>query len=135
MSEPQLVTPDDPTHFKGFEGFKQFEYRSFPSIHASANFAVAAVISSEMRRRWPGRLKWVPPVLYTVAAFPTVSRLYLRRHWTSDLVLGSFAGVVTGLKVERYHHTHPGNKLDKFFLGVRAGPDGSARLVLFEHRF
>jgi hypothetical protein len=129
------VTPDDPTHFKAFEGFKQFEYRSFPSIHASANFAVAAVISSEMKRRWPGRLRWVPPVLYTVASFPTVSRLYLRRHWASDLVLGSFAGIVTGLKVERYHHTHPGNKLDKFFLGVRAGPDGSARLVLFEHRF
>jgi hypothetical protein len=129
------VTPDDPTHFKGFEGFKQFEYRSFPSIHASANFAVAAVISSEMKRRWPGRLRWVPPVLYTVASFPTVSRLYLRRHWASDLVLGSFAGVVTGLKVEKYHHTHPGNKLDRFFLGVRAGPDGTARLVLFEHRF
>jgi hypothetical protein len=129
------VTPDDPTHFDAFQGFKQFEYRSFPSIHASANFAVAAVISSEMKRRWPGRLRWVPPVLYTVAAFPTVSRLYLRRHWASDLVLGSFAGVVTGLKVERYHHTHPGNKLDKFFLGVRAGPDGTAHLVLFEYRF
>jgi PAP2 superfamily len=128
------VTPDDPTHFKAFEGFKQFEYRSFPSIHASANFAVAAVISSEMKRRWPGRLRWVPPLLYTVATFPTVSRLYLRRHWTSDLVLGSFAGVVTGLKVEKYHHTHPGNKLDKFFL-MRVGPDGTARLVLFEHRF
>jgi hypothetical protein len=129
------ITPDDPTHFKAFEGFKQFEYRSFPSIHASANFAVAAVISSEMRRRWPGRMGWVPPVLYTAAAFPTVSRLYLRRHWASDLILGSFAGVVTGLKVHKYHHTHPGNKLDKFFLGVRAGPDGTARLVLFEHRF
>jgi hypothetical protein len=129
------VTPDDPTNFDAFQGFKQFEYRSFPSIHASANFAVAAVISGEMKRRWPGRLKWVPPALYTIAAFPTVSRLYLRRHWMSDLVLGSFAGVVAGRKVEQYHHTHPGNKIDKFMLGVRAGPDGSAQLVLFEHRF
>ena len=129
------VTPDDPTNFDAFQGFKQFEYRSFPSIHASANFAVAAVISGEIKRRWPGRLRWVSPALYTLAAFPTVSRLYLRRHWTSDLVLGSFAGVVAGKKVEQYHHTHPGNKIDKFMLGVRAGPDGSARLVLFEHRF
>jgi hypothetical protein len=129
------VTPDDPTHFKAFEGFKQFEYRSFPSIHASANFAVAAVISSEVRRRWPGRMRWVPPLLYTAASFPTVSRLYLRRHWASDLILGSFAGVVTGLKVHKYHHTHPGNRLDKFFLGVGAGSDGGARVVLFEHRF
>lgn len=129
------VTPDDPTHFKAFEGFKQFEYRSFPSIHASANFAVAAVISSEVKRRWPGKARWVPPVLYTVATLPTVSRLYLRRHWTSDLLLGSFVGVLTGLKIEGYHHTHPGNKIDKIFLRVRAAPDGSARLVLFEHRF
>src|SRR5688572_19774822 len=129
------VTPNDPTHFKAFEGFKQFEYRSFPSIHASANFAVAAVISSEMKRRWPGKARWVPPVLYTAATLPTVSRLYLRRHWMSDLLLGSFVGVLTGLKIERYHHTHPGNKVDKFFLGVRSGPDGSAQLVLFEHRF
>lgn len=129
------VTPDDPTHFKGFQGFKQFEYRSFPSIHASANFAVAGVISSEMRRRWPGKATWVPPLLYTAATLPTVSRLYLRRHWTSDLLLGSFVGVLTGLKVERYHHTHPDNKIDRFVLGVRPGPDGSAQVVLFEHRF
>jgi hypothetical protein len=129
------VTPDDPTNFDAFQGFKQFEYRSFPSIHASANFAVAAVVSSEMKRRWPDRMEWVPPVLYTVAALPTASRLYLRRHWMSDLVLGAFVGIMTGRKIERYHHTHPGNKIDKFFLGVQTAPDGSARLVLFEHRF
>ena len=129
------VTPDDPTNFDTFQGFKQFEYRSFPSIHASANFAVAAVVSSEMKRRWPGRMGWVPPVLYTAAALPTASRLYLRRHWMSDLVLGSFVGIMTGRKIEQYHHTHPGNKIDKFFLGVRSAPDGSAQLVILEHRF
>ena len=129
------VTPDDPTHFKAFEGFKSFEHRSFPSIHASANFAVAAVISGEMKRRWPGKARWVPPLLYTAATLPTVSRLYLRRHWTSDLVLGSFVGVLTGIKVERYHHTHPNNKIDRFVLGVRPAPNGSAQLILFEHRF
>lgn len=129
------VTPDDPTNFDPFQGFKQFEYRSFPSIHASANFAVAAVISGEMKRRWPGRMRWVPPLLYTAATLPTVSRLYLRRHWMSDLVLGAFVGVLTGQKIEQYHHTHPGNKMDKFFLGAKVGPDGSARLVLFELQF
>ncbi|MDQ4079918.1 MAG: phosphatase PAP2 family protein [Gemmatimonadota bacterium] len=129
------VTPDNPTHFKGFEGFKSFEHRSFPSIHASANFAVAAVISAEMKRRWPGKARWVPPLLYTAASLPTMSRLYLRRHWASDLLLGSFVGVLTGLKVEHYHHTHPNNKIDRWVLGARPGPNGGAQLILFEHRF
>ena len=129
------VTPDDATNFDAFQGFKQFEYRSFPSIHASANFAVAAVVSNEMKRRWPGRMRWVPPMLYVAAALPTGSRLYLRRHWMSDLVLGSFVGIMAGRKVVQYHHTHPGNWVDKFFLGARVTPDGTAQLVLFEHRF
>ncbi|MGQ0714325.1 MAG: phosphatase PAP2 family protein [Gemmatimonadaceae bacterium] len=128
-------TPDDPTNFDAFQGFKQFEYRSFPSIHASANFAVAAVVSSELKRRWPERMGWVPPVLYTAATLPTASRLYLRRHWMSDLVLGAFVGILTGFKIEQYHHTHPNNKIDRFFLGVRPGENGSAQLVLFEHHF
>jgi hypothetical protein len=129
------VTPDDPTNFDAFQGFKQFEYRSFPSIHASANFAVAAVISNEMKRRWPGRMRWVPPMLYAAATLPTASRLYLGRHWMSDLVVGSAVGILTGRKVAQYHHTHPGNWADKFFLGARVTPDGTAQLVLFEHRF
>jgi hypothetical protein len=129
------VTPDDPVNFDAFQGFKQFEYRSFPSIHASANFAVAAVVSSEMKRRWPNRMRWMPPVLYTVAALPTASRLYLRRHWMSDLVLGSFVGIMTGRKIEQYHHTHSGNKIDRIFLGVRPGRDGGAQLILFERQF
>jgi len=44
-------------------------------------------------------------------------------------------GILTGRKIEQYHHTHPGNKIDKFFLGVRTAPDGRAQLILFEHRF
>ena len=80
-------------------------------------------------------MRWVPPMLYAVAALPTASRLYLGRHWMSDLVVGSVVGVLTGRKVAQYHHTHPGNWVDKFFLGARVTPDGTAQLVLFEHRF
>jgi hypothetical protein len=130
-----FVTPDDATNFDAFQGFKQFEYRSFPSIHASANFAVASVVSSEMKRRWPDRMGWVPPVLYGVAALPTASRLYLRRHWASDLLLGAFVGILTGRKIEQYHHTHPNNRIDRFFLGVERTENGGARLLLFQHRF
>lgn len=130
-----FVSPDDATNFDMFQGFQQFEYRSFPSIHASANFAVAAVVSSEMKRRWPGEMGWVPPVLYGIAALPTASRLYLRRHWASDLLLGAFVGILTGRKIEQYHHTHPNNRIDRFFLGVERTEDGGARLILFQHQF
>lgn len=58
---------------------------SFPSSHAANAFAVAAVIA----RRW--RRSGVVALL--LAAVVGWSRLYLNRHWPSDVLAGAVLGV------------------------------------------
>jgi undecaprenyl-diphosphatase len=67
---------------------------SFPSSHAANIFALAVVLG----RRWRRALPW----LLAVALLVGISRVYLNRHWTSDVVAGAAIGVVTALLVTRW---------------------------------
>lgn len=110
----------DPYDFDPLHGFTSFDYRSFPSMHAMASFAVASALSQEMRfRHTPGR-DVISPALYVGAAMPALARLYLDEHWASDIGLGVFLGVLSGQKVVQYTHSHPTNWLDRKFLGAHA---------------
>ena len=100
--------------FRGFGGSDKF--RSFPSGHSTSAFAAAAAVSSETSRWWPETRWIIGPILYTGAALTGVSRMYNNRHWASDVLTGAGIGTFAGLKVVRYHHTHPGNRLDKWLL-------------------
>jgi len=100
--------------FRGFGGSDQF--RSFPSGHSTSAFAAAAAVSSETSRWWPETRWIIGPILYTGAALTGVSRMYNNRHWASDVLIGAGIGTFAGLKIVRYHHTHPGNRLDKWLL-------------------
>ena len=100
--------------FRGFGG--PDKYRSFPSGHSTSAFAAAAAVSSETSRWWPETRWIIGPILYTGAALTGVSRMYNNRHWASDVLTGAGIGTFAGLKVVRYHHTHPGNRLDKWLL-------------------
>jgi membrane-associated phospholipid phosphatase len=112
------VNNEDQYDFNYFQGFRNFDYRAFPSIHTSSAFAAAAVLTGEANRRWPGRSWWVGPVAYTIAATPGLARMYLDQHWASDIAMGAFIGIVAGQKVVKYNHEiAPGNKADRFFLG------------------
>ena len=107
-------------------GFGRDEYRSFPSGHTVAGFAAAAAVVSETDRWWPDATWYVAPVMYGGAALIGISRMYNNKHWASDVVMGAAIGTFAGLKVVRYHHSHPDNKIDEWLLGVtiRPGPDG-----------
>ena len=100
--------------FRGFGGSDK--YRSFPSGHSTSAFAAAAAVSSETSRWWPETRWIIGPILHTGAALTGVSRMYNNRHWASDVLIGAGIGTFAGLKVVRYHHTHPGNRLDKWLL-------------------
>jgi membrane-associated phospholipid phosphatase len=121
------VRPRDSNGFRLFRGFgRDDRYRSFPSGHATSAFAAAAAVSSETSRWWPETRWIIGPVLYGGAALTGVSRMYNNRHWASDVLVGAGIGTFAGLKVVRYHHSHPGNRLDRWMLAgsLVPTPDG-----------
>jgi membrane-associated phospholipid phosphatase len=127
-----FVTSDTNAHdFKLGGGFGNADRQSFPSGHTTTAFAAASSVTSEMRRLYPGSVWYVAPVLYGGAALVGVSRMYHNKHWASDVVLGAAVGTFSGLKVVRYSHTHPDNKLDRFMLhtSIATTSEGGAALM------
>lgn len=81
---------------------------SFPSGHAATSFAVATVFAYEYRDHIA-----VPITAYAIAGTVAASRVGARRHWVSDIVVGSTAGFLIGRYV--YHRQH-----DPSLTGTRA---------------
>lgn len=114
LLNPQDPNPDDWQLMRGFgpgEG-----YRSFPSGHATAAFAAAAAVTAEMSRWYPDSRWGVGALMYGGAGMVGLSRMYNNRHWASDVIIGAAIGTFAGNKVVRYHHSHPGNKLDEWLV-------------------
>jgi membrane-associated phospholipid phosphatase len=119
-ARPYATNYEDQYDFHPFQGFGNFKYRAFPSIHTSSAFAVATVYTLETQRRNPGAVWIVGPIAYAIAAGPGVARLYNGQHWASDILAGAFLGTMAGAKVVRYNHdVAPHNRVNRFFLGAR----------------
>ena len=117
-SRPHVTGMKDQYDFAPFRGFREFEYRAFPSIHTASAFGVATVYTLETYRRARGATWIVAPIAYTLAAGPGISRMYTGQHWASDILAGAAMGTLAGALVVRYNHdVRPGNKVDRFFLG------------------
>ncbi|MDQ6634280.1 MAG: phosphatase PAP2 family protein [Gemmatimonadota bacterium] len=120
----------DPDDFS----FGHGAFSSFPSGHATAAFAAATVVTLETRRWWPGSTWYIAPLMYGGATLVGASRLYSNKHWASDVVMGAGLGTLTGLKVVRFNHARPGNRIDRSLLGtasrVTVLPDGSGRVAI-----
>lgn len=114
----------DPNNWQFLRGFRKGNnFQSFPSGHSVAAFAAAAAVSAETSRWWPEATYFgIGPVLYAGATAVGVSRMYNNRHWASDVIMGAAIGTFAGIKVVRYHRTHPGNTLDKWLLNVSWSP-------------
>lgn len=129
---------DDPHNFGLLRGWKNHDYTSFPSGHTLIAFAAASAVTEETRRFWPNAVWLVGTAMYGGAALVGWSRMYDNAHWMSDVVVGGAIGVFAGRKVVRFHHTHPGNSVDRWLLGVSitpSGPSGYAwRPIVAPHR-
>jgi membrane-associated phospholipid phosphatase len=118
---------DGPLTHRFGRGYTDFEYRSFPSLHAATAFAASAAVVEEIRLRRPGAVRWAAPLLYGAATIPGFTRLYLDKHWASDIAAGSFLGALMGIKTVRYAHSHHRTKLDRFLgTAVIPTPNGTA---------
>ena len=115
-------------------GFTTSDRQSFPSGHTTTAFAAAAAVTSEMRRLQPEALWYVAPVLYGGATLVGLSRMYHNKHWASDVVLGAAIGTFSGLKVVRYSHAHPDNKLDRVHAAHARSPLPNGQLGVVSPR-
>jgi membrane-associated phospholipid phosphatase len=73
--------------------------RGFPSGHASATFATAAVIQRDY-----GVAMSVP--FYALGGLVSWSRVRTNHHWLSDVVFGGAVGIASGLAVTHGRPTH-----------------------------
>jgi membrane-associated phospholipid phosphatase len=85
-----LDSPHDSDDLRPFHGDL-----SFPSGHATVAFALAYAVDHETRARW------VPWVLYPLAAMTSWSRVHDHAHWTSDVVAGACVSLWTASKTEK----------------------------------
>jgi membrane-associated phospholipid phosphatase len=123
------TSADDFRFGRGWRGGGDFQ--SFPSGHSTAAFTAASLVTSESRRWWPQGIWIVAPVMYGGATLVALSRMYHNKHWASDVAVGAAIGTFSGLKVERYNHSHPNNFIDRnlLHLSIAPGPFGGARLA------
>jgi len=95
---------DQPSHgpFLGPRGyFSDSNNGSFVSGHAAMTFAAATIISHESGTYWVG----IPA--YVVAGGVSYSRIYVARHWLSDVIGGAALGYSVGILVEHRLHSKP----------------------------
>ena len=129
-ARPFVTNDTNPADFRLVGGFGNADRQSFPSGHTTTAFAVASSVTSEIRRLHPSAVKFVAPVMYGGATMVGLSRMYHNKHWASDVVLGAGIGTFSGLKVVRYSHAHPNNKVDRIILGTTIAMDGHGGAAL-----
>jgi membrane-associated phospholipid phosphatase len=91
---------------------------SFPSGHTALAFASATVISRES-----GNNPWVGVPAYLVASGVGFSRVYVERHWVTDVVIGAALGHSIGTLVEnrRGHNVETAGRWQPMLLDDGAG--------------
>jgi membrane-associated phospholipid phosphatase len=88
----------DPGEWGLFAGWRGGGARqSWPSGHATAAFAVAAVLSEELG----GATPWVA---YPIATGVAWSRVNDDAHWATDVLMGALVGTLTARLVVRHGH-------------------------------
>jgi len=124
------LNDNDPDSFvldRGFHGGDS----SFPSGHATAAFATAAVVSGESARWWPNAARVITPAAYGSATLVALARIYSNKHWASDVIMGAGIGTLTGLAVVHFNEAHPHNLLNRWLLGASIAPEENGALIMW----
>jgi Membrane-associated phospholipid phosphatase len=116
------VDVKNPYSFQLGRGLSGNDYRSFPSGHSINAFAFASTVSRETQMWWPHSRWYVGTVMYGGASLVALSRMYNNAHWASDVVAGAAIGTIVGLKVVKFQHSHPDNRIDRELLRANYEP-------------
>ena len=130
-ARPYQVADSNAHDFEFLRGFRKGnDYSSLPSGHTIAAFAAAAAVTAETSKWWPHSGAYIGTFMYGGAAMVGLERLYNDKHWASDVILAAGIGTFSGLKVVKYNHDHPNNRLDRVLLSgsIAPGPDGRMAL-------
>jgi membrane-associated phospholipid phosphatase len=130
-----FVDVTNPYNFQLWRGFQGDQFRSFPSGHTITAFAFASTVTRETQFWWPHAAWYVGTVFYGGASLVGLSRIYNNQHWASDVMAGATIGTIVGLKVVKYTHSHPGNKLDQKLIKGKSRSQIQANPVLFTIQF
>jgi membrane-associated phospholipid phosphatase len=125
------VDSSNARNFHPMRGLREQDYQSFPSGHSTAAFAFASVVSAETSHWWPDGRWPVGIATYGLATLTGMSRIYNYKHWASDVLVGAAIGTITGLKLFRYQHSHPDNRIDGTFLRAGLQSSGGHWNVIF----
>ena len=132
-ARPYMVADSNAADFEFLRGFRKGnDYSSLPSGHTIAAFAAAAAVTAETSRWWPHSTPYIGTVMYGGATMVALERLYNDKHWASDVVLAAGIGTFSGLKVVKYNHDHPRNRVDRVLMSasILPGPDGRTTIAL-----
>jgi membrane-associated phospholipid phosphatase len=78
------------------------DWNSLPSGHTTLAFALCSSLAADIDR------PWATVGLYGIAALTGLSRIYVDRHWASDVVLGAAVGTACGYGVVHLHDASSG---------------------------
>jgi membrane-associated phospholipid phosphatase len=113
------VGRDRPGVDKGSRSFHPFATQSsqtsMPSGHATSIWSVATVIADRTDNGF------VDVACYGLAALTSLSRIYVDKHWASDVLIGSAIGYFTAKKICALNRDPGGPKLSASFGPVRGG--------------
>jgi PAP2 superfamily len=113
------VGRDRPGVDKGNRSFHPFTTRasqtSMPSGHATSIWSVATVIADRTDNGF------VDAACYGIAALTSLSRIYVDKHWASDVIIGSAIGYFTAKKICALNRDPEGPKISASFGPVRGG--------------
>jgi membrane-associated phospholipid phosphatase len=80
-----------------FSKYSNIDHQSLPSGHTAIVMALTTILSRNAKPTWLKILAYVP------AAMSMVGRVYLDKHWTSDVLLGGAIGYFTATWVVDQH--------------------------------
>ncbi len=78
--------------------FVNRNFTSFYSGHSTSVFAIATVIAMQYTD-----VEYIPPIVYTIAAFSAFSRVHDNAHWLSDVYFGALTGYLIGRYIVKSH--------------------------------